>query len=423
MELRTLIMRAREEDFPSFLSGAITLTLGLYIFTIPFPYKTALQEICFYSSLALLALLHGVRKKSISLETPLTGPFFAFAAWIFVTLFFSIDKRNSFHDYFAYLWKDMALFFLVYNTFDTRKHFILLTWLLIVSAGLLSLGGILYFYWILKMPFEMRIGLPEVGLGVNYIGYVTVLAIFFSAIHFMHVQSTLGTWVSWLCVTGASLATLLTQTKGTFLGFIPLLAVLFEKKRVLVAVLVVVGLLSLVLPVRRLFTTAPEVSRHLRMGRVAIWHNYIQMINDRPWVGIGFGMQTYRKELINPDFEINPSHKEVFAPHNTFMDVAVRCGIPGLVLFLYILAVFYRAGLGIMRNSRNLFLKQWALCLTAVVTSFLIQGFFTDMLLGIQAKYFFILLAMMSILWKWQSDVPDESNAVKANPALPVSQI
>jgi O-antigen ligase len=140
------------------------------------------------------------------------------------------------------------------------------------------------------------------------------------------------------------------------------------------------------------------------VGRVVIWHNYIQIIKDHPYAGIGFGMQTYRKEIINPDYEINPSYNEVFAPHNTFMDVAVRCGLPGLALFLYILFAFARAGLGLIRNSEDPFIKKWALCLVTVFASYLIQGFFSDMLLGIQVKYFFIILSMMAILWKWHAE-------------------
>jgi O-antigen ligase len=408
MELHTLIGRAREKarggDLSLFLSRALTVTLGIYIFIIPFPYRTAIQEICFYSSLALMAFLYGVKKPSISFNTPLSGPFLFFAAWVFVSLFFSIDKTNSFHDFFAYLLKDVALFILVYNIFSTKKRFTFLTWLIIVSGAFFSIGGMIYFYWVLKMPLAMRIGLPEVGIGGNYIGYVTVLTIFFSVTHFLHSRSNLGTWVSFFSVAGATLVTLFAQVKGTLLGFIPLLGVLFEKKRSLVVVLIVVGLLISVMPVRQLFTTDPDVLRRLDGGRVLIWDYYIPIIKDHPVTGIGFGMQTYRKEIINPDYEIIPSYKEVFAPHNTFVDVAVRCGVPGLMFFLCILFAFARTGIGVIQNSHDPFIKGWALCLMAVFASYLIQGLFSDMLLGIQVKYFFIIFALMAILWKWHAE-------------------
>ncbi len=76
-----------------------------------------------------------------------------------------------------------------------------------------------------------RIGLPEVGLGVNYIGYVTVLAVSFSATHFLHFRTSLGSLISFFSVAGATLATLLTQTKGTLLGFVPLLSLYSSKER------------------------------------------------------------------------------------------------------------------------------------------------------------------------------------------------
>jgi O-antigen ligase len=404
IELRNLIGRAKEQvrggDLPVFLSRAITLTLGIYIFIIPFPYRTALQEICFYSSLAFQTLRYGFDKRSISFNTTLTGPLLLFSVWVFGSLFFSINPENSFHDFFAYLMKDMALFFLVYNIFGSKKRFVLLTWLIIVSAGIFSFGGMIYFYGILKTPVEERLGLPEVGLGVNYIGYVTVLALAFSATHILHFRTSLGALISFFSVSGATLATLLAQTKGTFLGFMPLLVILFNRKRALVLVSVIVGLLILTMPVKRVFTSATSIVEN---DRPIIWYYYVQIIKDYPVTGIGFGMQTYTPELLNSYAgQISAPYKLVrfYAPHNTFLDVAVRCGIPGLVLFLYILFAFARTGAGIIRNSQDQFINQWALCLMAVFVSFLIQGFFSDMLLGIQVHYFFILLAMMAILWK-----------------------
>jgi O-antigen ligase len=405
--LRTLIGRAQERvwggDIPGFLSCAIIITLGIYIFIIPFPYRTALQEICFYSSLAFAALLYGFKKQSVSFNTPLTGPFLLFAAWVFGSLFFSIDKKNSFHDFFAYLIKDVALFFLVFNAFGSKKRFVLLTWLIIVSAGIFSFGGMIYFYCILKMPIETRIGLPEVGLGVNYIGYVTVLAVSFSAVHFLHFRTSLGTLISFFSVAGTTLATLLTQTKGTLLGFVPLFIILLQRKRVLVLVTMIIGLLILVMPVRQLFTAESNSAGE----RITIWNNYMQIIKDYPVTGIGFGMQTYRAELITPYTEAIRSRYMsgiFYAPHNTFVDVAVRCGLPGLVLFLYILFAFARTGLGLIRNSEDPFIKKWALCLMTVFASYLIQGLFSDLLLGIQVKYFFIFLSMMAILWKLHAE-------------------
>jgi O-antigen ligase len=422
MEWRALIDRARERvrggDLPILLSCAITILLGIYIFIIPFPYRTALQEICFYTSLAFAALLCGFKKQSISFNTPLTGPFLLFAAWVLGTLFFSIDKKNSFHDFFAYLMKDMTLFFLVYNIFGSKKRFAFLTWLIIVSAGIFSVGGMVYFYGILQTPLETRIGLPEVGLGVNYIGYVTVLAVFFSATHVLHFRTTPGTLVSFFSVAGATLATLFAQTKGTFLGFLPLMAILFDRKRALLLVSAIIGLLILALPVKQVFIAA---TGNITVNeRPNIWYHYIQIIKDHPVTGIGFGMQTYKPELLDSYADrISSPYKlpRFYAPHNTFMDVAVRCGIPGLALFLYILFAFARTGLGVIRNSRDPFITKWALCLMAVFASYLIQGLFADLLLGIQVKYFFILLAMMAILRKWHAESSSGVDPTSASPA------
>jgi O-antigen ligase len=183
----------------------------------------------------------------------------------------------------------------------------------------------------------------------------------------------------------------------------PLLVILFNRKRTLVLVSVIVGLLILTMPVKRVFTSATSIVEN---DRPIIWYYYIQIIKDYPVTGIGFGMQTYTPELLNSYAKKESAPYKLvrfYAPHNTFVDVTVRCGVPGLVLFLYILFAFARTGAGIIRNSRDPFVKGWALCLLTVFASYLIQGLFSDMLLGIQVKYFFIILAMMAVLWKWHA--------------------
>jgi hypothetical protein len=50
------------------------------------------------------------------------------------------------------------------------------------------------------------------------------------------------------------------------------------------------------------------------------------------------------------------------------------------------------------------FIKTWALFLQATFVSFLIQGMFADMLLGVQIIIFFILMAMMTVLWRINED-------------------
>lgn len=409
-ELRTgiagVLKWTRREDLPLFLSRAITLTVGIYIFVIPFPYRTALQEICFYSALAFLALLYVVSKPSVSFKTPMTASFLLFSAWVFVSLFFSMNKENSFHDYFAYLMKDLALFFLVYNTFNSRSKFTLLTWLIIVSAGIFSIGGMIYFYLILKMPLAERMGLPEVGLGVNYIGYVTVLALSFSVTHLFYFRTRFGALVSVLSGISATLATMFAQTKGTLLGFLPLLVIFSARKKILVLVSITFALIMLAMPVRQQFT---DIFRHMENDRPMIWYYYAQIIKDNPVTGIGFGMQTYKMEHLSHYLKDNPTYYNLnlarfYAPHNTFIDVAVRCGLPGLLFFLYILFAFARTGIGIIKKSRSLYITKWSLCIMTVIASYLIQGFLTDLLLGIQVKYFFILLAMMAILWKWHAE-------------------
>jgi O-antigen ligase len=322
-----------------------------------------------------------------------------------MSLNIALNKGNKFHDIYAHLTKHIVLFYLIVNFFNDRKRFVILTWVLILSASLFSIGGIIYFYIISGNNWGTRLGLPEVGIGVNYLGFFTITAILFSLTHFAKEDNLPRKTASIFCVIASSMATILTATKGTFLGLIfPLFLLLPRYKKPVTAFALFFLVIVSFAPVKQIIN--PESMEE----RKKILYIYFEVIKDHPIAGIGYGMQTYNKNFIDeynlkipPELKIKSCH----APHNTFIDVTVRLGVVGLALFLYILFIYGRMGWRLIRRGRNDFIKTWALCLTAALVSFLIQGMFADLLLGVQILIFFILMAMMTILWRLNQEQKD----------------
>jgi len=385
------------------LNQSIPILIGIFIFIIPFPHKTAVQEICFYLSFFLVLTLALCKKIEFSFKSPLTLPLILFTLWTIVSLPAALNKENSFHDIYAHLLKYIAIYYLITNLYNNKKRFVILSWILIVSVTLFSIGGIIYFYNIQGVGFGRRLGLPEVGIGVNYIGFFTITAIFFSLANLFRKVNLQFKVTSIACLSVSLAATILTGTRGTILGlFLPLILLLFHRYKkkgavVTIILLVIVGLT----PVKHFFTPNAIMNRIKEEPRKVIWHIYWKVIKDHPITGIGYGMQTYNKKLLD-GYYLNIFH----APHNTFIDVTVRLGIVGLALFLYLVFIFIRLGWQLAQYGSDDFIKTWALFLQAAFVSFLIQGMFADMLLGVQIIIFFILMAMMTVLWRINEDHP-----------------
>jgi putative inorganic carbon (HCO3(-)) transporter len=84
-------------------------------------------------------------------------------------------------------------------------------------------------------------------------------------------------------------------------------------------------------------------------GRLEVWSRAIDMILDFPFSGIGVGAFQPLADRLYPFLIFAPG--QVFHAHNLFLQVAVDLGIPGLIAWLWLLAVVmlnaakaYRAG-------------------------------------------------------------------------------
>ena len=153
--------------------------MGIFIFFTPFPHTTAIKEICFYLSIFIVILLIYFNKSDFSFRSPLTLPFSLFVIWVFIGLFFALDKGNSIHDFWAHLLKYLAIYYILINFIICRKRLIIFSWIIIISATIFSIGGLTYFYLILKNPISKRFGFSHM-MNIDLIGFVTIFAMLLS---------------------------------------------------------------------------------------------------------------------------------------------------------------------------------------------------------------------------------------------------
>jgi len=73
--------------------------------------------------------------------------------------------------------------------------------------------------------------------------------------------------------------------------------------------------------------------------RLMLWPEVVEYIEQRPLTGYGFGRGLLRKSL-NEDF----NNSLLWHAHNLFLDMALQLGLPGVALFILLLAATLREG-------------------------------------------------------------------------------
>lgn len=149
-------------------------------------------------------------------------------------------------------------------------------------------------------------------------------------------------------------ALLVGASRGGLLALVVACAVvLFQSRRkrakfiVLGGVLAVLFMVSPVSPVRRLLhPTAIGIGSE--NDRLELWNAGLRMIEDHPLTGIGLG--NFRAEV--PAYLL-PGERIDFIAHNTYIEVAATMGIPGLLLFVWILTATFRSLVRTHRRAKE----------------------------------------------------------------------
>lgn len=394
-----------KEKIFKILNLSVPILMGIFIFFNPFPHTTAIKEICFYGSVIIVLILICFKKIDFSFKSPLTLPFVLFTAWAFIGLFFALDKGNSIHDFRAHLLKYLVLYYLLVNFFDTKKRFEILSWVIIISAAVFSIGGMIHFYLISGYPISARLGLTFLELHVDYIGFATLFAVLLSLHHISRETNLYCKAVLIVCLLGTSMATLLTQSRGTLIAAVIAFIILFPKNKKTLIVFFVLFLIGV--GITPGLKNRLDLTTALRDARIGINFTTYEIIKVYPIIGIGFGMETYGNknllELEKYNARVSPKYRQqviITAPHNSLLDITVRAGLVGLALYIYILVTFVRMGWKKIRHGKDDFIRDRGLCIMAAFVGIFIQGIFADGMFGSQAIVLYTIFAMMTILWR-----------------------
>ena len=388
-----------------YLNQCVPVLIGIFIFCNPFPHTTCIKEICLYLSVFFILTLILLKGVDFTFKTPLTLPFALYVVWACASIFWSIDKGNSFHDFYAHLLKYIVLYYILINFFNSRKRFVILIWIIIISTAVFSIRGMINFYIVLGNPISARL-IPEAQAAINTTGIITLFATLLSLFHFLRENKLYRKVILFVCFLATLTAMFLTYSRGALIAFCFSSIVLFygNKKRMIILLALIplaAGSLVIVSPEFKNRLYPAEILNNLRIG---IYYTSLEIIKDHPIAGIGFGMEAFQKHMWNVYNAKTPSKWRRSGPfqhpHNFLLDVTVRLGFVGLILFGFILFSAFRIIRVILRCGKDDFIRGWGVCSMAVLTGVLIAGLFGKIVSGQSAIILHTLLAMITILWR-----------------------
>jgi len=304
-----------------------------------------------------------------------------------------------------------VLYYILINFFNSRKGLVALSWTIIISASIFSIGGLFYYYFILGNSLATRYALGLfTAIPTNLIGIITVFAIILSLHHLYSEIHLYRRAILIICLFPLFAATFLTQTRSSLLAlFLAVIISLFKNKRILVALLCAMLIVIAVTPIKnRIRSSNVNIITALRME---INHLTFEIVKDYPIIGTGFGMQTYKRidlsgynERVPAKYRYKKIHND---PHNMLFSILVRVGFVGLALFLYIIFTFLRMCWKSTKYGKDDFIKNWGLCVTSAFIAFFVIGIFEPVFSHVHEVVLFTIFAMITILWRLNKEIYD----------------
>ena len=208
------------------------------------------------------------------------------------------------------------------------------------------------------------------------------------------------------CILPLFAIALLTQSRAVYAAIIFASIPLFlNNKKHLIAFIGIMLLVFVFTPLKDRFN-----KRITDAPRISIMHVAAEVIKEHPITGIGFGMQTYGQlDLEKYEKRIPKKYQAsggiMADPHNMVLDIAVRLGVVGLVLFFYIIFVFFKMCWDIIKCGKDEFIKNWGRCLAAAFIAVSVIGLLQPIFSHMPEVVICIIFSMTTIIWRLNNQI------------------
>jgi O-antigen ligase len=389
--------------------------LYVYIFALPFQNLLFIERNGFIILLVLLVIWCLVYRNHFLTRTAVDLPLLAFVVWVGLTIPFAAFPAYSAKE-FAKLLQQVLIFYVIIYFFRADHHRSRLVFAMGAASLVVSGYGI--------RQFLGTIGVLSVAKPMLMIESVTPGEVWLTTYLVLMVPICLTfaffehrRFESWFYRSAAAMGIgclLLTFSRAGFFALLSELCGLFlwMRRRLLVYITLLCALLVGVI-MAYLFHLGvlliPGTDVSLRgasttslVHRLDIWRYTVARIGEHPVVGIGYGKETFKlasgklPEDSRPLAEQAVGHVPILqaGTHNTFLDLALGVGIPGVLLFGWMMWRIFKTVITEFRVSASKLHQAVALGVGMSIVGLIVRLFFDHMFVGTLAIQFWVLAAL-----------------------------
>lgn len=372
------------------------------------------QEYVFFCLLGLGVVTCLWKGQSLRIHSALAVPFLCFVGWVALTIPFSIDPLVSLKEWQKVV-AQLAVFYgtcLIAREQQTelfRRKLLAAIVLGTILCGTYSLvdfverGGNIWDRNI-RSGFPLADGPDFTWLSTNVLMVLPILAMGLCMAQSSAQRLGLG-----VAILLAMLGLVFSYTRGAWLGFMAqlVLAGWMINKKIGWWILGVGGILGIGLMV---LVASQGLHRETFdpwtvKARLAVWEMSVKDILEHPVVGVGYGVPIFEKrhaEQIAHLETIETGIREIpEKPHNWYLMIAMGTGVPGLALFVWLLARVWKTLWIGFRHACSAEQRYWIFGTLLMATGFFIRIFFDDSFGGSHSYLFWILVVGLALLEGW----------------------
>lgn len=331
----------------------IECSFGIYLFALFNPHVTALHSIGVYLGF-LTWVAKVVTQRSTSYQfllSPLSKLWFFFILVTLCSVFQSTDLRLSLNSFRKEFLEMMLIALPAADVFRQQRRRSRL--LLIMSFAALSVAAVSIFQYLIEL---IRLGRISDNIHVHR-DYANSL-IFFIPFVFAHTCITKNKWFGAALLTIQCLLLMATGARGAWFGLLAGMSLwLFFRFRLRAVLITLSGLgvlvvLGIFLMPQSLFVGKLEQGFDSSQRTNGTWRPSIEMMNERPFLGFGFGKDIFHNEFNKRvDDHPNWSFRKSVGPHSNYLAIGFAAGYIGLFSMLIFYSRFIFDGCRLLSNK------------------------------------------------------------------------
>ncbi len=311
----------------------------ILIFILPFAHTMTLRLLAIFIP-AFLWLLDIIVKKDFKIKrTAIDLPVLFLLVWGLLSTIFSVDIKYSFKEYRG----DMLIGFLLlyFSIKNIEKEMVeRIIDALIIGAVVVSAYGMVEYAGLMgqmESPGRMDSVTPDYNYFSTYL--ILVLPILFYRVYMS--RAKMRVIYSFITII-AAIALMLTFTRAAWIAAFAEIVLfgIFINRKILIILFAVVIIGYIItnfknkIPIMASESLKAQVVHpsYTYTDRMELWRFGIMHLKDRPVFGFGYGRANFSK--VYPEF-LKRSIL-LFHTHNTFVNIGLELGIPGLIALLWL---------------------------------------------------------------------------------------